>query len=345
MQKRELVQLSHTYKKQHVGGWYESPKLDGFRVTWDGGVTRGIPKIDVPWANNDKDERYLVPPIATGLWSRYGNVVHAPNWFLDGLPKGIVLDGEMFNPLMSRQKVRSVCAKLYPEGEWNKIQYHVFNRLSPATWLQPGRINNPQFKEKILRPEVYDWYLAQGGQEFGQYSNMQIYEHLVGRDYWHDHLHLVEQNILPRQDFEAVLQSRLLEEMDKPFGEGLILTDPMAFTDVKRVSHSLKVKPRDDSEATVIGYITGRVGKLQGLMGSVIVDWQGKRLELSGFTNAERHITDPDWAYVNVEAELPRGIMCPAFPRGHTIGFTYRGLTDDGIPNEAVYCRKEGCYN
>ena len=136
MANRELVQLSKTYTDGIVSGMYMSSKLDGFRMVWDGGVSRGVPKVEVPWANNDKDKRYKNPPIATGLWTRYGNVVHAPIWFLDQLPKGVILDGEAWSPDLSRQDIRSTCGKLQPNSsEWSKIGFYVFNRLSPQVWL------------------------------------------------------------------------------------------------------------------------------------------------------------------------------------------------------------------
>jgi len=96
---REFVMLAQVYNpsKHKIGGWFVSTKYDGQRCIWDGGASRGIPKIEVPWANNKKDERYLERPIATGLWSRYGNVIHAPDWFLDGLPTGMLLDGELWS--------------------------------------------------------------------------------------------------------------------------------------------------------------------------------------------------------------------------------------------------------
>ena len=341
MSNREFVQLSHTLKSQSVGGWYESSKLDGFRVIWDGGVSRGIPKANVPWANHDKDERYKVAPIATGLWSRYGNVVHAPEWFLDSLPVGVVLDGECFNETLSRQQVRSICARLEPDDRWTYIQFQVFNRLSPEVWLGEGRINNPNFKEKILTADHYGWYLEQGGKAFDQYPFHLIYTHLQNQTYWSDMLRLVTQTKMPSSPTEYISQ-RLVQEMAKPHGEGLILTNPHDFAVMKRTNNSLKVKPRDDSEGVVVGYITGREGKLRGMLGALILDWQGKRLELSGFTDAERHLTHGDWAYNNPECELLEDMSCPRFPRGSQVTFTYRGVSDTGVPQEAVFDRRGG---
>ena len=337
MSNREFCQLSKVHKDEDVMGWLESSKLDGFRCIWDGGVSRGIPKANVPWANHAKDGRYLVEPVATGLWSRYGNVIHAPDWWLDLLPVGVVLDGECFNPSMSRQQVRSICAKLNPTADWRLIEYHVFNRLSPAVWLQEGRINNPNFVEKIIDSSHYDWYLGQGGKVFYSHPYGLVYGHLQRQAYWCDNVVLVQQSKIKHV---RQISARLIEEMDKEHGEGLILTDPFAFTGMKRVSSSLKVKPRDSSEGKIVGYISGK-GKLQGMLGALILEWEGKRLEMSGFTNEERTLSSP---FGEEGVELPNDITCPHFPIGHMIGFNYRNLTDDGLPQEAAYCRVEGTY-
>lgn len=342
MANRELVQLSKTFDSQAVGGFYMSSKLDGFRVVWDGGVTRGVPKPQVPWANNAKDARYLEPQVATGLWTRYGNVVHAPNWFLDGLPTGKVLDGEFWNPLLSRQQIRSICARLKPdEYEWKHIQFHVFGRLCPEVWLAPGRISSPNYT-KIITKEALMFYYGHKGEPFGIHPNGLVYEHLQKlAEFWPDNVRAVHQELLPNSQALAkeMIRLRLLEEMRKPRGEGLILTNSNGFQEMKRTSSSLKVKPRDDSEGRVVGYIAGKEGKLRGMLGALILDWQGKRLELSGFTDAERQLSETSWAYNHPGEELPEDIVCLRFPIGSQVTFSYRGLTDDSIPNEACYFR------
>ena len=95
MAKREFLMLAHTHNptKEDIGGWFYSEKLDGMRAFWDGGVSSGLPKAQVPWANTDKDERLTKEEIATGLWSRYGNVIHAPENCTQELPRNITLYG------------------------------------------------------------------------------------------------------------------------------------------------------------------------------------------------------------------------------------------------------------
>ena len=53
MARREFLQLADHYDphKHDVAGWFVSEKLDGTRCFWDGGITRGLPTEQVPWAS------------------------------------------------------------------------------------------------------------------------------------------------------------------------------------------------------------------------------------------------------------------------------------------------------
>ncbi|MGO9107157.1 MAG: hypothetical protein ACLQDH_13660, partial [Dissulfurispiraceae bacterium] len=101
MAKREFLQLADHYDpfKSNVAGWYISEKLDGTRCFWDGGLSRGLPPESVPWASvtdpKTGERKAKIKPIATGLWSRYGNPIMAPDWWLNRLP-ACPLDGELW---------------------------------------------------------------------------------------------------------------------------------------------------------------------------------------------------------------------------------------------------------
>jgi DNA ligase-1 len=135
-------------------------------------------------------------------------------------------------------------------------------------------------------------------------------------------------------------------------GEGVIFKSNSAYV-CKRSDRMLKYKPFSDDEGTVSGYTTGREtergSKLLGMMGSLEVLWKGKVFEISGFTEAERSLRtvgDKDgvkalsWAMENPESKVPDWIEASEFPRGSRVTFTYRELSDDGIPKEARYLRK-----
>ena len=120
--KKEFLQLAHMYnsKKYYVGGWLMSEKLDGIRIFWDGGISRGIPTQSIAWANTEKDGRYRNQIIATGLWTRYRKSIQAPDWWLDQLPT-IPLDGELYSRSGSWQDVSSIVKQLNPDSRWKSI--------------------------------------------------------------------------------------------------------------------------------------------------------------------------------------------------------------------------------
>lgn len=355
MAKREFMQLAHKYDaaKHGIGGWYMSEKLDGQRAFWDGGITRGMLKSDVPWANCAKDSRYLVAPKATGLWSRYGNVIHAPDSFLSYLPN-FPLDGELYVE-GDRQRLRTIISRLEPnELDWEDVTYWVFD--SPPL-PEDGVIKTTNFKKEITGcAEFVEPYGPRPKKCFHDTLRMLVQELECSA-----RVQLLPQTRLPMStsDAEAIALEYLNTVTDRG-GEGAMLREAYSFWKPERTHSLVKMKKLDDMEGTVIGYTTGRKtdlgSKLLGKMGALVLELpNGKRLELSGFTDAERtlgivksaHFEDGrpdqdarDWATENPEAELPEWAECMLFPRGSKVTFRYRGLTNDGIPNEARYWRK-----
>jgi len=126
--KQEYLMLAHTYKpaKHNIGGWFISEKLDDTRAFWDGGVSRGLPASEVPYANCVKDDRLLELPISTGLWSRSGKVIYAPNDWLDCMPN-CPLDGELFLGRGNFQALRRIVAEHNPSPAWNDVRFMAFD--------------------------------------------------------------------------------------------------------------------------------------------------------------------------------------------------------------------------
>ena len=389
--KREFVQLAHRLKatKQHIGGWYWSEKLDGQRCYWDGGISRGIPKIQVPWANNEKDERYQEAPIATGLWSRYGNVIHAPDWFLNELPKA-PLDSEIYIEGYSRQQIMSVIKKLIPDDtEWEKVEMRCFDMPPYQTIFADGTIDNVNY-HKVFK-DIVPWAMKRV-EDLGIYAPtpsmvyqstyfmLKVFlegkEHKTQLPFVSKVATVLTQYELPYPQKMAIAKiADKLAEISEAGGEGLMVRDPNAVYVCERSHKLLKEKDMDDDEGTVVGYVTGREtdkgSKLLGLMGALILDYRGQRLELSGFTDQERtlkaitkcsnyevsvsgYVPLPsgeiilgdvpkatEWATENPETECPDWVEAIDFPRGSVVSFKYRGLSDTGIPNEARYWRKD----
>ena len=222
-----------------------------------------------------------------GLWdgqtlrSRAGNVIAAPAWFLAKLPKQ-PLDGELWVGRGQFEKLSGYVRKAMPQDdEWRQIKYMVFELPdAPGTFEQ--------------RYEQLKRVVAQA--RFAQ-------------------LVAVEQFRLADN---AALQSKL-KEIVKAGGEGLMLHRADALYLTGRNDALLKLKPLDDAEATVIGYVPGK-GKYEGKMGALQVETaDGKRFQIgTGFTDIVR-------------------AKPPAI--GTLVTYTYRGFTKNGLPRFASYMR------
>lgn len=333
--------------KHDIGGYYWSEKLDGIRAFWDGGISQGLPKASIPWANTNKDARYREEQYATGLWSRYGNVIHAPDWWLNRLPR-VPLDGELWTGRSQgdRQRCKSITSKIEPSDEWCDITYHVFGTPPPESIFEDGLINNPNFEKqlqgcmKFVRIKNLEWCAARA--TIFQ-SAQKMLQSFIGEK--EETVVVLPQNQLPRNLDEA---KRIIEDATQKItaegGEGIMLMAPYGLWVPERVGYLLKVKQAVDAEAIVVGYTAGeetdKGSKLRGLMGALLVDWNGKRFRISGFTDQERMMNDPDYCWDHPGEVVPENIRALEFPRGSKITFKYRGLTRDGLPCEARYWRK-----
>lgn len=352
MNKREFVMLAHNYKasKHGIGGWFLSEKLDGQRCFWDGGLTRGMKKASVPWANTAKDDRLKYIQISTGLWSRYGNVIHAPDRWLDALPIQF-LDGELYSGRHSRQEMMSTVRKLIPEIGWTQVQYHVFDLPTVEGFFKQGRINNPNFVNKTFDEVVFEWF--KGHAE--EYKWDKLIERIIpfrtavalmGKMARNDVVQIVEQILLPFATREAEkIANCALEKFTDVGGEGVMLRSPDQVWEPKRINGLVKMKKLQDAEAIVIGYVSGREtdkgSKLLGLMGALVVEYKNIEFELSGFTDQERELLDPtDWCTAHPGESVPETIISDHFPRGSQVTFRFREHSRDGVPIEARYWRQ-----
>jgi DNA ligase-1 len=370
--KRQFLQLAHNFdpNKHLASGALLSEKLDGMRCFWDGGVSRGLPKLAIPWANLEKDRQEQT---ATGLWSRYGNVIHAPDWWLDHLPS-FMLDGELWAGRGTFQTLRSIASRL-PEnaGDWKGIVFKVFDMPRPESIFAPGTINVTNF-HKTLSPSALKFAQDLGvvTPKVKQFADVyRFLKKYVGNGV----VQVLEQQQLPfgTERALAIVEERLNEVTDKG-GEGLMLRRTHSIWVPGRTHDLVKIKKLLDAEAEVVGYTTAREtakgSKLLGLMGALVVKYNNQVFELSGFTDNERVLVGGDerevstnirpearalivepkaykWAIDNPSPENGAGTRVPDwigsinFPRGSRVTFRYRELTNDGIPKEARYFRKD----
>lgn len=323
-------------------------------------------------------------PIATGLWSRYGKVIHAPDWWLDGLPVGPTLDLELWAGRGSFQEMRSTVGSLGKGEGWKKVKGHALDSPGWHAVLADGELTGPNWKgilhrgmlqwvgmrvEKLGLPEIHMGF-GQPTECFGEQSGLSRLwiAQLQGMAEATRHMAMIEpptwvphkQTRLPMDLAEArKIVDDELHRVTQAGGEGLVLRSPTMAWVPKRVAWVLKVKKLQDAEATVTGFTWGRRtdlgSKHLGRMGALVTEFRGKRLELSGFTDEERAVVPvgPNTSHVTVEdRSIPDESLVlegrdasprwapKHFPIGSQVTFTYRELTDDGVPREARFLRK-----
>lgn len=325
---REFVMLAKKFDQNYVGGWFVSEKLDGMRALW---VPWSVGKLttEIPWANTDKDKE---PIVCTGLWSRLGKVIRCPEWWTQGLPEGVCLDGELW--LGRNQFQNTISVTRSHHGDWTDVKYYVFDSPGYEAFLSDGKINNPMFKK-----EFSGFLKPQSTVMNRQFSA--VYEWLLGLKL-PDHVTVHEQVRLPTKGYFEVIR----EQLDKVIlskGEGLILRDPLSIWFPKRSNSLLKVKPYTDSEGIVTGYTWGK-GKYEGMLGALRVKWKDVSFEIgTGFTDEQREMVGEDVLREgerNAGNKVNEGYSSLHFPKGTTVQFTYTGLTSYGVPREGRLLRK-----
>lgn len=363
MARREFLQLAKTYNpdKHKLAGKVVSEKLDGTRCFWDGGLSRDMKTKLVPWANiidpKTGEPKKKVKPKATGLWSRYGNPIMAPDWFLNALPC-IPLDGELWAGRGNFQLCRSICAGDEPDPRFDQIQFAVYSCPPVDSVFGDGEIRNTNFHKVMCWSAIDEWIAKLGDAKLDDFQYLNKTSNFDGEllalrealETQNDNVYLHRQVCLPNEEDAAreTLQTFLDGVLDKG-GEGVIIRDPTAVWVPKRTEAVLKYKPYEDDEGTVVGFTSGREtdkgSKLLGMIGSLILTYRGKRLEIAGLTNEERTFAEPwmtKYAAEHPGEDMPagKGFAGKHFKVSEVVTFKYRELSDDGIPKEARYWRR-----
>lgn len=208
-------------------GWWISEKYDGLRGYWDG----------------------------RKLWTRKGNAIHAPDWFLAELPRDIALDGELWMGRGQFEETLSTVLSQTPDDRWKRVHFMVFDApQAKGTFEERTRFVQATLPKGNQFAKPVPQYLCQG-----------------------------TKHLLAEQDRVVGLG-----------GEGLMLRQPESAYETRRSPTLLKVKPQDDAEATVIAHTPGK-GKFAGQLGSLRMRTaEGKEFSLgTGFTDAQRASPPP----------------------------------------------------
>ena len=229
--------------------YWVSEKLDGVRALWDGRVLR----------------------------FRSGQLIAAPQWFLDGLPRA-ALDGELWIGRRSFEQLSGVVRKQQPvDDEWRQVRYMVFEMPEA-----PG-----SFTERITR----------------------IRAATAGGPPWLD---AVEQFRVA----DAAALRRRFERVVAAGGEGLMLHRADARWVAGRSDVLLKLTPWLDAEARVVAHRPGK-GRLQGMLGALEVETpDGRRFRIgSGFSDAQRRTPPAIGTTVTYRYRELTAKGLPRFPR------------------------------
>jgi DNA ligase-1 len=229
-------------------GWWMSEKYDGLRAWWDG----------------------------RKLWSRKGNLIHAPDYFLAELPRDIVLDGELWIGHGKFEETMSIVRSETPDERWNRVRYMVFD--APQA--------HGLFEQRMQ-------FLRENVSEGNRFVRVVAQERCQGVTQL-----LAERDRVVRQG-----------------GEGVMLRQPESAYEAGRSPTLLKVKPFDDAEATVIAHEPGK-GKFAGKLGALRVRADdGREFSIgSGLTDADRDSPPPVGTIVTYRFQGLTAKGMPRFP-------------------------------
>lgn len=229
------ILLANVYRAQvDVTQYLVSEKLDGVRALWDG----------------------------RSLRFRSGKPIHAPAWFLAGLPQQ-ALDGELWMGRGSFEQLSGAVRKEIPvDGEWRQVRYMIFE-LPGASGSFRERVDQISL---LVRQANVSWL-----QQVEQFR--------------------VADDASLRQRFAAVVAAG---------GEGLMLHRADAVYETGRSDTLLKLKPWLDADAEVVGHRAGK-GRHAGSLGALLVRTpEGKTFLLgTGFSDELRRNPPPIGAWVS----------------------------------------------
>lgn len=256
-------------------GMYITEKYDGQRAQWD--------------------------PVTKQLYSRYGNTVAAPQWYLDFFEEiKIPLDGELFFGyggwgLTGITRSKTAQARIANNELWKKADYMVFDIPDTTIGVYSERMS------------VLDKHPNIGAREPGSSP-----------------IHLVKRQLVTNKK----MLEDIYQDILKRGGEGVILNNPSAFYHDGRTDAILKYKPVMEDECIIVGYKPGN-GRNMGRLGAFNVHpiEEGvpnskKAFSISGMTDVVR---------INYKKTHPIGTI---------IHYSCNDYTITGKPRFPVYLGK-----
>jgi len=216
------------------------------------------------------------------MLTRSGRKIALPADFSAGFPN-TVIDGELWLGRDRFEQISSLVRRQHvPDSEWQAVTFMIFDL--------------PQHPGPFIE----------------RYAAMKVLVEKAASS----HLQVIKQEVV--DSTEALLQQ--LDSIVAADGEGLMLHYQQAYYTVGRSDLIVKLKPKFDAEAVVIGHTQGK-GKYRDMLGALLVKTpQGLVFKIgSGLSDKQR--------------ETPPLI-------GSVITYQYLGLTQNGTPRFATFLRE-----
>lgn len=229
-------------------GWLLSEKLDGVRAFWDG-------------------KRF---------YSRLGNIYHAPDWFVAGLPD-VPLDGELWLGRKMFQRAVSIVRRQDKSDHWKEVRYLVFD----APKQEEAFEKRLAFVAEILRVHK------------PAYASAHEHQRCEGVDHLRNELARVE----------------------ALGGEGLMMRRSGSRYESGRSQTLLKVKSFRDEEARVLKHLPGS-GRHKGRLGALLVEMEdGTTFSVgTGFSDAQREKPPELGSFITFRYQELTEAGVPRFP-------------------------------
>lgn len=311
-----FVELASDYSKNANIIWnkmYISVKFNGMRCVWDGGISLGCKMQTIPYCNY---EPYMEDKISSGLWTRNGKPIYAPDSFIKHLPTGYILDGELIGVggYMKFEDIISICRNEDRNSDsWGKIEYNVFDVIPRNMFLRP-RVIMDREKHWSIRDHKYVGLSDKGPLGCTLYQHR--YELLtsleIGQNYWK----VIHQNIIHYSKYTTILE--FLERAICNGYEGIMLRNPNSLWLDIRSNNLCKLKPSYDDEGVVVKTQPG-TNRLKGKIGALILQTKYGLVKIgTGLTDVQRSISPSEW-------------------KGKTVKYYYKELTKKGVPRHPSF--------
>jgi len=318
--KREFGQLSHWWNGSfsQIKDYYCSRKYNGWSALWDGGISIGIPSHKIPWFKKDKSV------VSTGLWSLGRNnnpdVINAPPFFTEMLPKGIPLHGELwYKDRLDVIKKTCGTKKLF-EPMWTNVKFMMFHIKPYSKWLLDLNHKTTtaiaEFTQKLKDSEYWD--AERYEKIYGIMKNIET----------NDTLQLVTSLKLETLEDLKAMQKASIENR----WEGLMFANPNGLYECGRSYNTLKWKGVCETEAIVEGYGDGKTGKNIGKTGSIQAHLEWGEQVLSIFGGRPDMIGEEARFNIGGLTDLERINTHEHYPIGSKIKFTFFGVSTHGVP-------------